>query len=387
MDPITQGLLGAAIGQAVFGRKLGRGAALVGALGGMIGDLDVLQGFFLDPVANIAYHRHWTHSLVFLPVGAAVASLPFLKYKKWKNRRELVYATAVLGYLSHLLIDACTSYGTVLFWPFSSYRVAFDSMPIIDPIFTFVLLVAVIVAAVKKRVEPARVGLAMAGLYVALGFIQHSRALDAQQQLAAMRGHQISEGRVMPTLGNIVAWRSVYRSDRLTHSDAIRVSLFDQPQVKQGQIAPTMTDRQLPIDPVEHPQFARDYELWMWFTDGYATAVFTDGRFGIADTRYSMQTENFSPLWAMTLDESNPGGKADVAHLRSDRQGSIARLWDDIWTGSRFVPLDGLLEREDQKPPSIVRSPIDLDPAVGHPEQGEPAAAAEPAVPASSSSQ
>ena len=34
MDPITQSLLGAAVAQAVLGKRLGRVAALAGAIGG-----------------------------------------------------------------------------------------------------------------------------------------------------------------------------------------------------------------------------------------------------------------------------------------------------------------------------------------------------------------
>lgn len=362
MDPVTQGFLGAAFGQAVFGRKLGRGAALVGALAGTIGDLDVLQGFFLDPITNIALHRHWTHSLLFLPIGAAIACLPFLAYKKWKNRWELIYAAAFIGYLSHLLIDACTSYGTVLFWPISNHRVAFDSMPIIDPIFTSVLMVAVIWAAIAKKVEPARIGLAVALLYVALGFVQHERALETQQQLAELRGDVIEDGRVMPTLGNIIVWRSVYRTQWLTHSDAVRVGPGD-PTVVQGQIAATMTERRLPFEVEPNSRFARDFKLWMWFNDGYATAIQTDGKWAIADTRYSMQTEGFSPIWAMSVDASQPGSPTtDVVHLRSGRKRGVSRLWEDITAGDRFVAFDSLVDAGSFGP-KILPTPINFDQA------------------------
>ena len=41
-----------------------------------------------------------------------------------------------MGYATHGLLDSCTSYGTQLFWPFSDVRVAWDTMSIVDPLFT-----------------------------------------------------------------------------------------------------------------------------------------------------------------------------------------------------------------------------------------------------------
>ena len=42
MDSLSQLVLGAAVGEAVLGRKLGNKAILWGAIGGTIPDLDVL---------------------------------------------------------------------------------------------------------------------------------------------------------------------------------------------------------------------------------------------------------------------------------------------------------------------------------------------------------
>ena len=48
MDSITQIVLGAAVGQAVMGKKLGNRAMMWGAIGGTIPDLDVVANFFYD---------------------------------------------------------------------------------------------------------------------------------------------------------------------------------------------------------------------------------------------------------------------------------------------------------------------------------------------------
>ena len=46
MDSVTQIVLGAAVGQAVLGSKVGNKALLYGAVAGTIPDLDVVSSFF-----------------------------------------------------------------------------------------------------------------------------------------------------------------------------------------------------------------------------------------------------------------------------------------------------------------------------------------------------
>ncbi len=84
MDPVTHVLLGAGLSYAVFGRKLGRTAAAVGALAGLAPDADVFIRSSNDPLLGIEYHRHFTHALAFAPVGAAVVSGIWWIRRKWR---------------------------------------------------------------------------------------------------------------------------------------------------------------------------------------------------------------------------------------------------------------------------------------------------------------
>ena len=69
MDSITHLALGAAIGEAVLGRRVGRKAAMWGAVCGTIPDLDVFIPH-ADAVAAITYHRSFSHSLIILALFA-----------------------------------------------------------------------------------------------------------------------------------------------------------------------------------------------------------------------------------------------------------------------------------------------------------------------------
>ncbi|MDG1145628.1 MAG: metal-dependent hydrolase, partial [Flavobacteriales bacterium] len=65
MDSLTQIVLGAAVGELVLGKKIGNRAMVWGAVGGTIPDLDVLGKFFLTNIDNLAFHRGFSHSILF----------------------------------------------------------------------------------------------------------------------------------------------------------------------------------------------------------------------------------------------------------------------------------------------------------------------------------
>ena len=156
MDTVTQALLGAAVGQAAFGRRLGARAMVYGAVGGVIPDLDVVATAPFGEFARLVHHRGLTHSLLFAPVlGAA------LGYIMWRRRRRRQDAAGerlrdwiglwVLAIGTHPLLDLCTTYGTQLLAPLSDHRFAINAIGIIDPLYTGVLLAAVLAGLVWRR--------------------------------------------------------------------------------------------------------------------------------------------------------------------------------------------------------------------------------------------
>ena len=65
MDSLTQIVLGAAVGEAALGKKIGNRAMLYGAIAGTIPDLDVISQYFVDTVTALEWHRGFTHSILF----------------------------------------------------------------------------------------------------------------------------------------------------------------------------------------------------------------------------------------------------------------------------------------------------------------------------------
>lgn len=327
MDPVTQALLGAAAAQAALGTRLRR-AWLVGAVGGVIPDLDVLVGSATDPLLAIEYHRQFTHALAFIPVGGAVAALPWLLRRSGRSRWKAVLAAATLGYATHGLLDAFTTYGTQLWWPFSRARVAWDWISIVDPAFTLTLLVGVVWAARRHARAPAAVALALALLYLGMGGVQHARALDAQRQIAAARGHLRERGEVFPTLANQLVWRSLYQSGDSLYADRIRVSWLGARQWTEGSRVALQREADLPAHLRANPRVVRDFRRFRWFSDGWvARAPREPSVFG--DVRYSLRSDAFLPIWGVRFHPDRPVPTEWVNRTR-DRSLNLRALWAEI---------------------------------------------------------
>ena len=218
MDPISQACFGASLSQsATNDRRTQVSALIIGALAGMAPDLDVFINSPTDPLLFLEYHRQFTHSLFFIPFGALICSLLFYPFIKSKLSFSKVYLFSFLGYATHGLLDACTSYGTQLFWPFSSERIAWNIVSIIDPLFTLPIIILIIMAVIKSHSLYARIAFIYAILFLSLGLVQKQRAENALIELASQRNHQPERIIVKPSFANRQVWKMVYEYKNSCH--------------------------------------------------------------------------------------------------------------------------------------------------------------------------
>jgi inner membrane protein len=314
LDPLTQGLLGAALAQSAAKPRETRIAAAVGAVSGLLADLDVLIRSSSDPLLTLEYHRHFTHSLVFVPLGALIAALVLWPFLRSRLAFARLYLFALLGYGLSGVLDACTSYGTQLFWPFSSERVAWNLIAIIDPLFTLALLIAVVVALVKRLPPAAWAGLAFAALYLGAGWVQQQRAEVIVRELAQQRDHDIERVLIKPTLGNLVLWRSIYEAEDAFHVDAVRVGLGSSRVYPGGSAARVVPARVLTALPRDSAVYL-DAVRFDAFSDGF-TAWHPDLPNLLGDVRYSMSPTSLVPLWGIELDPERPNAHANYRFFR-----------------------------------------------------------------------
>lgn len=329
MDLLTQGLLGAALAQAGAKRNEARVAAGAGFVAAILADADVLISSAQDPLLNIEFHRHFTHSLVFIPVGGLLAALILWPLLRRRLRFGRLLLFTLLGYATSGLLDACTSYGTHLLWPFDDTRIAWSIIAIIDPVFSLFLLLAVALGLRYCKPGPARVGLVLAGAYLLIGAWQHHRAYEIATGLAAERGHQAERVLVKPTMANLLLWRSVYQSADRFHIDAIRIGLFADNRIYPGTQARRFVPERDKPELVAGSPLSHDIRRFLILSNDFvAEDPLRDNV--LIDVRYSMLPTRLAPLWGidMNLDSTDQHARFVTYRDRPDdiRQRYMAML-------------------------------------------------------------
>ena len=347
MDSLSQIVLGAAVGEATLGRRIGNRAMIWGAVAGTIPDMDVLGKYFLSELDNLAFHRGISHSILFCIVGAlgfgwavhrlyqsqyhawlalftkALAALivgfvvnflaqifapgswwpvavyiPLVAYWLWGHgqRRyfegdwkapEVDLKGWVLlffwGFLTHVLLDCFTTYGTQVFAPFSNLRVAWGTVSVVDPLYTLPFLVCLLVAARFARNDSRRrlmnlLGLSWSVLYLAMTVVNYNQVQRTVAEALQDQGHSHQRFLITPTIFNNVLWNVVV--DTGDSFLLAQHSIFDE-------------------IPLHFQAVSKGYELLhnmdsdetigvlQWFSAGYLNAVRrSDGALQLNDLRF-----------------------------------------------------------------------------------------------------
>ena len=334
MDPLSQAAFGASLSQSFAeDRKKQLSAMVIGALAGMAPDLDILINSDLDPLLFLEYHRQFTHSLVFIPFGALLCALVFYPFAKKKLSFKQIYFFSFLAYATHGLLDACTSYGTQLFWPFTNERVAWNVVSIIDPLFTLPVLFLIILAAFKKNSRYARMAFIYAVIFLSLGTIQKNRAENVLAELALQRGHQIERSHIKPSFANRHLWKLIYEYDGRYYVDAVKL-LWGTDIISGASIQKLNVQKDFPWLP-DNSQQAKDIERFRWFSDDYLAVSVNDKKL-ISDVRYSFIPNNINSMWGIELNKRLIDDGDYDAHVFYDMSSSLDKKTTDQFLDMLF---------------------------------------------------
>ncbi|MBS1669062.1 MAG: metal-dependent hydrolase [Bacteroidetes bacterium] len=172
MDSLTHIALGACIGEAFAGKRLGKRAMLWGALAQTIPDIDFVASFWMDTPSSLLAHRGFTHSILFCAMITPVFAMVAERLHRPKNfKLSSLMLFFVVAIFSHILIDAFNSYGVGWFEPFNHYRISFNAVYVADPFFSFWPGIASVALIIVKESLPQRkkwwlTGLGMSALYL-----------------------------------------------------------------------------------------------------------------------------------------------------------------------------------------------------------------------------
>jgi inner membrane protein len=248
MDTLTHGLLGALLGRVTAPRKAEQNAdnlpagrrMLVGFLAAAFPDIDFVSSY-LSPLSYIYHHRGITHSLILLPMWAALLALMFSLFWRAQPRWPAYFGICAIAIGSHILTDWITSFGTMVFAPFSDARYAIGTTFIIDLWFTGIILVGLLGSLVwRQSRRPAAVGLSALAAYVGFQWLLQQHAIDFGEAYA--RSNRIWPVHVaaVPRPVSPFNWTVVVRHDdvyRYAHINLIRKRVLPEATAATGFIA------------------------------------------------------------------------------------------------------------------------------------------------------
>lgn len=347
MDSLSQIVLGAAVGEAVLGRRMGNRAMVWGAVAGTIPDMDVLGKYFLSELDNLAFHRGISHSFLFCVLGALgfgwltdqvyrsrfhawvaiftkaaavvligfvlnfltqilapggwwplAVYVPLAAYGLWRHADKRYFTgrweapdadvrdwTRLFfwGFLTHVLLDCFTTYGTQLFAPFSDERVAWCTVSVADPLYTFPFLICLLVSARFARTDRRRFIFNTAGLvwsctYLAFTVVNHGQVKRTFQAALEANSKSSEALFITPTIFNNVLWNAVvedgdgYLLGQYSIFDEVPIQ-FHRVDKGWGLLHNLDTDQTL--------------RVLRWFSDGHYNAVLReDGQLQLNDLRF-----------------------------------------------------------------------------------------------------
>lgn len=290
MDSLTQIVLGAACGEAVLGKKIGNKALFFGAIAGTIPDLDVFVGrcIYSNEIDILAFHRGFMHSILFSVLAAFLLGWIVYKfYHSGKRRNSTTLKDWILLFFlslfTHPILDCFTPYGTQLFAPFSNYRVAFNNIAVVDPLYTVPFLTSLIVMMFYKRDTNRRrfwlkIGFGISSTYMMFTLGNKVYIDSIYKKSLASNKIEFERFQTQPSIFNNILWYGIAETN-----DSYYVgfySLFDSAsEVKNW--------KRLPKNHDLIPTTNKDIKTLAWFSDGYYNFTpLDDGAFRYSDLRY-----------------------------------------------------------------------------------------------------
>ncbi len=347
MDSISQIVLGAAVGEAVLGKKLGNKAMFWGAVGGTIPDLDVITKPLLSEIDSLAFHRGISHSFFFAVVAGLgfgwliyrlyqsrysrnflqlvlslflscipISILYFLFGNDWNSNLVAVVAFVVAGgiytfisrkngdtpvvketaslrswqwmfflaFATHSLLDTFTMYGTQLFLPFSNYRAAIGSISVADPVgYTIPFIFCLVMAARYLRTQPQRRFWNWMGLGLSCSYLLFT--VWHQQRIKKIYKQQLAEQNI--------EYKRMITGPTIFNNLLWSATIESDDKFYQGQysIFDTSPIRFNEIeknhDLLPESQYDRTISILRWFSNNYYSVLTRkDGRLQVNDLRF-----------------------------------------------------------------------------------------------------
>ncbi|WP_179020172.1 metal-dependent hydrolase [Winogradskyella forsetii] len=329
MDSLTQIVLGAAVGEAVLGKKVGNKAMLYGAIAGTIPDLDVSASYFTDTVSALAIHRGFTHSIVFSMLFAPVFGWLVSRYETYKDFKGWSWLF-FWAFFTHPILDSYTTWGTQLFWPLD-LRLAFKTIFVVDPLYTLPFLVFLILALFQNRTSKRRrlyntLGLTISTLYLGLTFILKNIATTQFEDALLNQNITYNALDTRPSPLNTVLWnanvdtKSAYLLGTYSFFDSKEISFETYP--KNHELLGSLINNE------NVKRMITISEGWFTITKTGNKLYYNDLRFGLLNLEPNSQDFVFKYL--IEVDDSGHVTFTEKEKNTRDAKKLMSSLWKRI---------------------------------------------------------
>ena len=169
MDNLCHSLVGLALSRAGLNRRTAMATSTL-VIANNLPDIDV--AVFATNTLAMSFRRGWTHGVpaqALLPLALTGAVVLYDRYRQKTAPDDRVVPSQILllsyiGFLLHVFMDWCNSYGVRLLMPFSERWFYGDALYIVDPWLYLLLGGAWFLG--KKRPRVAKIGVSLAAVYV-----------------------------------------------------------------------------------------------------------------------------------------------------------------------------------------------------------------------------
>ena len=331
MDSLTQVVLGSAVGYAVLGNKVGRKAAIYGAILGTLPDLDVFLPYGGE-VEAFTYHRGFSHSiLVHLLISPLIVWLISKCHQDTIVYKNHWFWLVFLCLSTHGILDSFTVYGTQLLWPITEYPFAISNLFIIDPFYTLPLLLACVVVLLPniKHTSSSKINffaLTISSLYVCWSLV--AKIYVDQKVETALNERQIKFNHYLSTPAPLstLLWRILVMSDGQYYEGY--VSVFD-----------STSDVSLDVYNSSNFLLNNIQDEWgvqrlQWFTKGLYSVTQEKQKIVLTDLRMGAECGYvFNFIVGEQTDTGIVASDYEKFSVRPDLS-QISKIWDRIWDSS-----------------------------------------------------
>jgi inner membrane protein len=340
MDSLSHVVIGAAIGETLLGKKIGRWGMLLGAIAKSVPDFDLFYTGLSDPRAYICDHRAHTHSLFIEALYAIPIAWLLVKVFRQKVSIKQMFLFMLACLWGHSLLDWCTNFGTQLLLPFSNENYSLNTLAIVDLLFTLPMLAMVLIAVFHRKNTVRRYKLARATLiyclvYLGLTFVNKAQAERIVGESMKKNNIPATAHITNPTMLNNILWYSVASND-----SAVFIGEFSLLH-KENPITWRSYQRNQHL--MQQNENKKDIAILRWFGDPYTIAESNGDTLNVYAVKFgrtNMQESELKKTFVFHYklyrkDGREMMGMERASEKNTDLKESFVDLWERI-CGRRF---------------------------------------------------